>query len=87
MRFLPVVAVARTEVVDIVSVVLMVEMDVSVKISAVTAVAVCRVSVVLVSGLMTVVTFDCVTEIVRVGFVRVVQAVAVVPPHVVVVVR
>jgi hypothetical protein len=53
----------------------------------VTAVAVCRASVVLVSGLITVVTFDCVTEIVRVGLMTVDQVVAVVPPHVVVVVR
>ena len=52
-----------------------------------TTVAGCRVSVVLVSGLITVVTFDCVTEIVRVGLVTVVQVVAVVPPHVVVLVR
>jgi hypothetical protein len=53
----------------------------------VTTVAVCRLFVALVSGLITVVTFDCVTEIVRVGLMTVDQVVAVVPPHVVVVVR
>lgn len=52
-----------------------------------TTVAVCRLFVALVSGLITVVTFDCVTEIIQVDLVTVVQVVAVVPPHIVVLVR